>query len=136
MISNLNARLTRLEADRVPSVALETSFSPALRMLRLLIAVHLGDMQRHEPVAAGLVRVLGYGTVIEMRSAMQANRETVLDWGNRHTDAAKRLIGDATGITESRAELARLFEDLPAWARAHSFAVDPDLDTAAEWVSL
>lgn len=136
MIVNLAARLARLEAEQAPRRVLETSFSPALRLLRLLIAVHLGDLQPHEPVAAGVAKALGYGSALEMRAVLTAKGENILDWSNRHNHAVKRMLVGAEGIPQARAALLRLFEDLPAWARSHSFATSPDFDTAAEWVSL
>lgn len=136
MSMNLKGRLVRLEAEQAPRAALETSFSPALRMLRLLIAVHLGDLQPHEPVAAGVAKALGYGSALEMRMALTAKGESTLDWSHRHNEAVERMLAGAQGIPQSRAVLVRLFDELPPWARAHSFAAAPDLDTAAEWVSL
>lgn len=136
MSPSLEGRLARLEAEQAPKRVLETSFSPALRLLRLLISVHLGDLQPHEPVAAGFAKALGYGSVSEMRATLMVKGESTLDWGNRHSEAVKRMLAGAEGIPQSRAALLRLFEDLPAWARFHSFAAEPDFDTAAEWVSL
>lgn len=136
MSPSLEGRLARLEAERTPKRALETSFSPALRLLRLLIAVHLGNLQPHEPVAAGVAKALGYGSALELRTALMEKGESTLDWSNRHNDAAKRMLAGADGIPQARAALLRLFEELPAWARSHSFAAEPDFVTAAEWVSL
>jgi hypothetical protein len=136
MNADIARRLARLEADQTPKRILDTSFSPALRLLRLLIAVHLGNLQSHEPVAAGVAKALGYGNPLEMRAALMAKGEITLDWSNRHNEAVKRMFAGAEGIPQARAALLRLFEDLPAWAHTHSFAADPDFDTAAEWVSL
>ena len=136
MSPSLEGRLARLEAQQTPERALEISFSPALRLLRLLIAVHLGDLQPHEPVAAGVAKALGYGSALEMRTALMEQGESTLDWSNRYNDAAKRMLAGADGMPQARAVLLRLFEELPAWTRSHSFAAEPDFDTAAEWVSL
>ena len=136
MSLSLEGRLARLEAEQTPKRVLETSFSPALRLLRLLIAVHLGDLQPHEPVAAGVAKALGYSSALEMRSVLMAKGESTLDWGNRHNDAVKWMLAGADGIPQVRAALLRLFEELPAWAKSHSFASEPDFATAAEWVSL
>lgn len=136
MSSSLEGRLARLEAEQTPKRVLETSFSPALQLLRLLIAVHLGDLQPHEPVAAGVAKALGYGSALEMRTALMEKGESTLDWSTRHNDAVKRMLAGAERIPQARAALLRLFEELPAWARSHSFAAEPDFDTAAEWVCL
>lgn len=136
MSLNLEGRLARLEAAQTPRATLETSFSPALRLLRLLIAAHLGDLQQNEPVAAGVAKALGYDSALEMRSALTARGESTLDWGNRHNEVVKLMLAGADGIPQARTALLRLFEELPAWARSHAFAAEPDFDTAAEWVSL
>lgn len=136
MSPSLEGRLARLEAKRTPGRVPETSFSPTLQLLHLLIAVHLGDLQPHEPVAAGVAKALGYGSALEMRATLTAKGESTLDWSNRHNHAVKRMLADVEEIPQARAALLLLFEDLPAWARSHSFAAEPDFDTAAEWVSL
>ncbi len=136
MSPSLEGRLARLEAEQTPKRVLETSFSPALRLLRLLIAVHLGDLQPHEPVAAGVAKALGYGSALEMRAALMAKGESTLDWGDRHNEAVKRMLAGADGIPQARVALLRLFEEMPAWARSHSFAAEPDFNAAAEWASL
>lgn len=136
MSLNLEGRLARLEAAQTPRAALETSFSPALRLLRLLMAVHLGDLQSHEPVAAGVAKALGYDSALEMRSALAAKGESTLDWGERHNEAVKRMLAGSEGIPQARVALLRLFEEMPTWARSHSFAAAPDFEMAAEWVSL
>ena len=136
MSLNLEGRLARLEAEQAPRATLETSFSPALRLLRLLMAVHLGGLQSHEPVTAGVAKALCFDSALEMRSALMAKGESTLDWGDRHNEAVKRMMVGADGIPQARAALLRLFEELPAWAKSHSFAAAPDFDTAAECVSL
>ena len=141
MIPNLLTRLARLEAAQAAPVSLETSFSPALRLLRLLLAVYLGDLRPGEDVAAGEARALGYRGAAEMHTAMVAERTAVIGWGTAHNAAVMRMLapfggGSTGGMSVSRETITALLTTLPA-----AFADHPDVDpeqigAATEWVSL
>ena len=141
MTPNLLTRLARLETTQVAPVALETSFSPSLRLLRLLLAVYLGDLQPGEDVAAGEARALGFWAAAEMHTAMFAERTDVIGWGTAHNAAVKRMLapfggGSTGGMSANHEALTALVTTL-----SEAFAEHPDADldqisTAAEWVSL
>lgn len=136
MTSNLLIRLARLEAAQVAPVALETSFSPALRLLRLLLAVYLGDLQPGEDVAAGEARALGHRTAAEMHAAMIAARTAMIGWGTSHNVAVSRMLAPFGGASDSYAALTALVTTLPEAFADHPDA-DPDqISLAAEWTSL
>ena len=141
MISNLSTRIARLEAAQAPPVALETTFSPALRLLRLLLAAHLGDLRSGEPVAAGEARALGYGTAAEMNAAMVTARTAIIGWGSKHNMVMMEMLdqrggGSSVGMAANRTAIAALLAGLPGTFADHPDA-DPDqIDAATEWVSL
>ena len=141
MTSNLLARLTRLEAAQAVPTALETSYSPALRLLRLLLAVYLGDLRPGEDVVAGEARALGYGSAAEMHVAMTANRTSIIGWGNGHNTAVARMLapfggGAGAGMSANRDALSALLTILPVVFADLSDANPEHLDAPAEWVSL
>ncbi|TXN76179.1 hypothetical protein FV228_01385 [Methylobacterium sp. WL18] len=141
MTSNLLARLARLEATHASPVALDTSFTPALRLLRLLLAVYLGDLRPGEDVVAREARALGYENAVEMHSAMTANRTSVISWDSAHNMAVARMLapfggGAGAGITANRDALSALLTTLPVAFADLSDANPEHLDAAAEWVSL
>ena len=97
MTANLLTRLSRLEATHASPVALDTSFTPALRLLRLLLAVYLGDLRPGEDVVAGEARALGYGSAAELHTAMTANRTSIIGWGSGHNTAVARMLAPLGG---------------------------------------
>jgi hypothetical protein len=141
MNPRLMDRLARLEAAQAAPVALETSFSPALRLLRLLLAVYLGGLRPGDDVAVGEARALGYRTAAQMHTAMVAERTAVIGWGSSHNAAVLRMLapfggGSTGGMSVNREAITALMTTLP-----EAFAVHPDADpeqisAAAEWVSL
>lgn len=142
MSLNLTSRLAKLEAQQAPPVALENCFTPGIRLLSLLLAVHLGGLQDHEAIAEGTARALGYGRVAEMRAAMQAEGTAVFDWGSRHGAAVEQMLatrrsGPATGET-NEAAIRSLVSGLPEGFRSYFIDTDSEkaIDLAAEWVSL
>lgn len=138
---DLRGRLARLESAQAAPIALETSFSPALRLLRLLLAVYLGGLRSGEDVAAGEARALGYRTAAEMHAAMVAERTAVIGWGSAHYVAVMRMLapfggGSAGGMSVNGDALRSLLSTLPEVFMGHPDA-DPDqIDAATEWVSL
>ena len=141
MTSNLLTRLARLETTQIAPVALETSFSPALRLLRLLLAVYLGDLRPGEDVAAGEARALGYGTAGEMYAAMIAERTAVIGWGSSHNAAVIRMLapfggGSTGGMSVNREAITALMTTLPEAFADHSDADPKQIGAATEWVSL
>ena len=141
MTPNLLIRLARLEAAQTAPVALETSFSPALRLLRLLLAVYLGDLRPGEDVAAGQARALGFRATTEMHVAMIAERTAVIGWGTAHNAAVTRMLapfggGLTGGMSPNHEALTALLATLPKTFANHPDA-DPDqIGAATEWVSL
>lgn len=141
MTPNLLTRLARLEAAQVAPVSLETSFSPALRLLRLLLAVYLGGLRPGEDVAAGEARALGFQTAPEMHAAMVAERTAVIGWGTAHNAAVIRMLapfggGSTGGMSVNREAITALMTTLPTAFADHPDA-DPDqIGAASEWVSL
>ncbi|MCJ2121047.1 hypothetical protein [Methylobacterium sp. J-077] len=141
MTANLLTRLARLEATQTAPVALETSFSPALRLVRLLLAVYLGDLRPGEDVAAGEARALGFRTAGVMHAAMVAERTAVIGWGSQHNSAVMRMLtpfggGSASEMLANHEALTALLTTLPETFADHRDA-DPDqVSAAAEWVSL
>lgn len=141
MTTTLMNRLARLEGQSAPQAEVETSFTPALRLLRLLIAVRLGDLKPGEDVAAGEARALGFETVAEMRATMAAERTAFLGWGSRHNEAVERMLsarggGSGAGVAVSRDCLPDLLAALPVTFADHPDADPAALATASEWVSL
>ena len=141
MTASLLTRLARLEATQTTPVALETSFSPALRLLRLLLAAYLGDLRPGEDVVAGEARALGYGSAAEMHSAMIANRTSLIGWDSAHNTAVARMLaplggGTASDMPANRDALSALLTTLPVAFADISDANPEHLDAAAEWVSL
>ena len=141
MTSNLLARLTRLEAAQAVPTVLETSYSPALRLLRLLLAIHLGDLHPSEVVVAGEARALGYETAAEMHAAMTANRTSIIGWGSGHNTAVARMLAPLDGgagadMTANRDALTALLTTLPVAFADHPDASPEHLNAAVEWVSL
>lgn len=142
MSLNLTTRLAKLEAQQAPPPALENCFTPGIRLLSLLLAVHVGGLQPHEAIAEGTARALGYDRAAEMRAAMQAAGTAGFDWGSRHGDAAERLLatrrtGPAEGAT-NEAAIRSLIAGLPEGFRAYPSlaAAEPAIDLATTWVSL
>jgi len=141
MTSNLLTRLARLEAAQAAPVSLETSFSPALRLLRLLLAVYLGDLHPGEDVAAGEARALGFRTAAEMHAAMIAKRTAVIGWGSSHNAAVLRMLapfgrGSTGGMSVNREAITALMTTLPEAFADHPEADPEQVDAAIEWVSL
>lgn len=141
MTPNLLIRLVRLEAAQAAPVALETSFSPALRLLRLLLAVYLGGLRPGEDVAAGEARALGYRTAAEMHAAMVAERTAVIGWGSAHYAAVMQMLapfggGSAGGMSVNREAITALMTTLPEAFVDHPDADPEQISAAAEWVSL
>lgn len=141
MNPNLLIRLAHLEAAQAAPVSLKTSFSPSLRLLRLLLAVYLGDLRPGEDVAAGEARALGYQEAPEMHAAMIAERTAVIGWGTAHNAAVMRMLapfggGSNQGISANREAITALMTTLPE-AFADHLDVDPEqVGAATEWVSL
>lgn len=142
-VIDLDKRLARLEADRAPPAVLETSFTPSIRLLCLLVGVHAGNLQPHEAVAEGTARALGYGTGRELRAAMTAERTAFLGWGSQHGEAVEQLLakhggGSCAGMERNEAAIRALLSDLPEAFQNHHSVVDMDaaVRLAAEWVSL
>lgn len=141
MTPNLLTRLARLEAAQAAPVTLETSFSPALRLLRLLLAVYLGDLRAGEDVAAGEARALGYRTAAEMHAAMIMERTAVIDWGSSHNAAVMRMLvpfggGSTRGMSVNHEAITALMTTLPEGFTDHPDADPEQIGAAAEWVSL
>lgn len=141
MTANLTGRIVRLEAGRVPPVEIETSFTPALRLLKLLMAAHLGDLRPGEDVATGEARALGYGSAAEMQSAMVAERTAFIGWGSAHNVAMARMLAryddnPGAGPVSNGEALAALLAALPAAFTDHPDADSGALPTADEWISL
>ncbi|MGU3663151.1 hypothetical protein ACLBX9_03000 [Methylobacterium sp. A49B] len=141
MTPNLLIRLARLEAAQSAPVALETSFSPALRLLRLLLAVYLGGLRPGEDVAASEARALGYRAAAEMHAAMVAERTAVIGWGTAHTAAVMRMLapfggGSTGGMSVNREAITALMTTLPEAFTDHPDADPEQIGAAAEWVSL
>ena len=141
MTPNLLARLARLEATHASPVALDTSFTPALRLLRLLVAVYLGDLRSGEDVVAGEARALGYGSAAEMHAAMRVNRITIIGWGSAHNTAVARMLaplggGAGADMSANQDALSALLTTLPMAFADHPDANPEPLDAAVEWVSL
>lgn len=141
MTSTLDIRLARLEAAQAPPVEVETSFAPGLRLLRLLLAVHLGDLRPGEDVVAGEARALGYGYAAEMRAAMVAEATTFIGWGTAHNVATSEMLaqrggGSGAGIETNLMALDALLAEISAAFAEHPNADPEALPIAAEWVSL
>jgi len=136
MTPNLLARLNRLEITQAAPVALETSFSPALRLLRLLLAVYLGDLRPGEDIAAGEARALGYQTAAEMHGAMVAARTAVIGWGSLHNEAVVRMLALFGGVSASDEAIPALLATLPEAFAYHPHADPNQISVAIEWVSL
>lgn len=143
MVVNLAARLARLEAQRTPHAALETTFKPGIRLLWLLLAVHAGELQPHEAVAEGTARALGYERAGELRAAMRAEGTASLEWGSRHTNAIMALLvprggGISAGMAANEAAIRFLLSDVPADLRSRMALADAEeaIQVATEWVSL
>lgn len=140
MTSNLLTRLARLEATHASPVALDTSFTPALRLLRLLLAVYLGDLRPGEDVVAGEARALGYASAAELHAAMTANRTSIIGWGSGHNTAVARMLaplgGAGADMSANQDALSALLTTLPVAFADHPDASPEHLNAAAEWVSL
>lgn len=140
MTASLLTRLARLEAIQTAPVALETSFSPALRLLRLLLAVYLGGLRPGEDVVAGEARALGYGSAAEMHAAMAANRTSIIGWGSGHNTAVARMLaplgGAGADMSANQDALSALLTTLPVAFADHPDASPEHLNAAVEWVSL
>ena len=142
MTPNLSSRLARLEAQHAAPSVIEISYSPGIRLLWLLLAVHAGDVQSHESLAEGVARACGYGRVAEMRAAMQAEGTAFIQWNTRHSIAveamlAPRRTGSSTGDT-NEAAIRSLVAALPEEFRSYPTMniADEAIRHAAEWVSL
>ena len=143
MIANFAARLARLEAQRTPPAGLETTFTPGIRLLWLLLAVHAGELQPHEAIAEGTARALGYERAGELRAAMRAEGTASLEWGSRHTAAITALLvprggGISAGIAANETAVRSLLADVPAELRSRMTLADDEdaIHIAAEWLSL
>ena len=141
MTPNLLTRLARLEAAQAAPVSLETSFSPALRLLRLLLAIYLGGLRPGEDVAAGEARALGFRTAYEMHAAMVAERTAVIGWGSSHNAAVMRMLapfggGSARGMSANHEAITALMTTLPEIFANHPDADPEQIGAAVEWVSL
>ena len=141
MTLNLLTRLARLEAAQAAPVALETSFSPSLRLLRLLLAVYLGGLRPGEDVAAGEARALGYRTAAEMHAAMVVERTAMIGWGTSHNVVVMRMLapfggGSTGGMSVNREAITALMTTLPEVFADHPDADPEQIGAAAEWVSL
>ena len=141
MIATLNARLRRLEATQAPPTVIETSFTPALRLLRLLLAAHLGALQPGQDVTSGEARALGYDNSAEMRSAMVAEVTAFSGWGSAHNVAMVQMLakhggGSTSGMAADRDAIQALLTGLPEAFADHPDADPARLDAATEWVSL
>lgn len=141
MTPNLLTRLARLEAAQAASVSLDTSFSPSLRLLRLLLAVYLGGLRPGEDVAVGEARALGFRATAEMHAAMVAGRTAVIGWGTAHNAAVMRMLapfggGSAAGMSVNREAITVLMTTLPEAFADHLDADPEQIGAAAEWVSL
>lgn len=143
MTVNLAARLARLEAQRTPPAALETTFMPGIRLLWLLLAVHAGELQPHEAIAEGTARALGYERAGELRVAMRAEGTASLEWGTRHTAAIMALLvprggGISAGMAANETAIRSLLTDVPVELQARMALADAEeaIQIATEWVSL
>lgn len=142
MPAALEKRLIRLEDHRGLSSGWQPPFQAATRLLALLLAVHLGDLQPGEPVEDGEARALGHDDRHELRAAMLADGGSVFGWSCRHAEACERLLAmrDADvlgGMDRVAAALSELVADLPAAFRAHACATASGaIDEAAEWLCL
>ena len=141
MTANLLIRLARLEATQTAPVALKTSFNPAMRLLRLLLAVYLGDLRPGEDVAAGEARALGFETAAVMQAAMVAERTAVIGWGAQHNTAVMRMLapfggGSVCEMLANHEALTALLMTLPETFEEHRDADPGQVSAAAEWVSL
>lgn len=143
MIVNLAARIARLEAQRIPSAIPETPFTPGIRLLWLILAVHAGDLREHEAVAEGTARALGYERAGELRAAMRAEGTASLEWGSRHGNAITSLLsanggGLSAGMPANEAAIRALLSDVPAELRSRMNLGDAEdaIRAATEWVSL
>jgi hypothetical protein len=143
MIPNLMARLARLEGQAAVPPVLANAFTPGIRLLCLLLAVHAGGLQPHEAIAEGTARALGYNQVREMRAAMQAEGTAFIEWNSRHSVAVTLLLnersgGASAGMDRNEAAIRSLIADMPEEFRAHSRIADAEtaIRLATEWLSL
>lgn len=143
MIVNLAARIARLEAKRTPPEIPETTFTPGIRLLWLLLAVHAGNLQQQEAIAEGTARALAYDRAGDLRAAMRAEGTASLEWGSRHTAAITALLvpqggGISAGIPANEAAIRSLLRDVPTELRSRMSLGDAEtaILVAAEWVSL
>lgn len=141
MTPNLLIRLARLEAAQAAPVSLETSFSPSLRLLRLLLAVYLGGLRPGEDVAVGEARALGFRATAEMHAAMIAERTAVIGWGTTHNAAVMRMLApfggsSSGGMSANHEAITALMTTLPEAFTDHPDADPEQIGAAAEWVGL
>ncbi|MCJ2120086.1 hypothetical protein MKK65_26525 [Methylobacterium sp. J-001] len=143
MTTKLMDRIARLEAQQAPPTVAEISYTPGIRLLWLLLAVHVGDLQPHEAVSEGVARSLGYAKAGEMRAAMQAGGTAFIEWRSRHTVALTMLInahggGAAAGVTSNEEVIRSLVSSVPEKFQSYPSIADAEeaIRLVTEWVSL
>lgn len=143
MTPNLMARLARLEGQTAPPPALANAFTPGIRLLWLLLAVHAGGLQSHEAIAEGTARALGYDQATAMRAAMQSEGTAFIEWNSRHSVAVAALLnerggGVSAGMGNNETAIRSLVSDMPEEFRSAPRIDDAEgaIRLAAEWVSL
>ncbi|TXN40684.1 hypothetical protein FV232_27170 [Methylobacterium sp. WL30] len=143
MTPNLMTRLTRLEGQAVPPPAAANTFTPGIRLLLLLLAVHTGSLRPKQSIAEGVARALGYQHVREMWAAMQADGTALIEWNCRHREAVTLLLrqrngGPSAGMDHNEVAIQSLIADMPEAFQAYPYLVDaePAISLATEWVSL
>lgn len=112
-----------------------------MRLLRLLLAVYLGDLRPGEDIVAGEARALGYASAAEMHATMTANRTSIIGWASGHNTAVARMLaplggGGGADMTANRDALIALLTTLPVAFADHPDASPEHLNAAVEWVSL
>jgi hypothetical protein len=143
MTTKLMDRIARLEAQQAPPTVVEISYTPGIRLLWLLLAVHVGDLQPHEAISEGVARALGYAKAGEMRAAMQAGGTDFIDWRSRHSVALTMLVsaqgsGAAAGMTSNEAVIRSLVSSVPEKFQSYSSIADAEeaIQLVTEWASL
>ena len=143
MTPNLMTRLARLEGQAPPPPALATPFTPGIRLLWLLLAVHVGGLGGKQSIAEGVAQALDYEHVRDMQAAMRAEGVAFIDWNSRHSEAVTLLLngrggGASAGMERNEAAIRSLIADMPEAFQAYPYIADaePAIRLATEWVSL
>ncbi|GJE41418.1 hypothetical protein [Methylobacterium soli] len=134
-------RLARLEALHVTNrPGIEDEETSGLKeVLLVLIAYHLGALQRDEALEPALARAFEWEIAHEIDCEPQSGFHHHPKFNERFNDALERLlarrkVGFADPCTEVEHALMELFRCLPEWCRAHPTLRGFELDygSAAE----